>query len=47
MNFAEPTNVFTEQELDDMKFRYYSDKAHRAAFVLPRFAEKAFRVDNK
>ncbi|KAK0175765.1 hypothetical protein PV327_009491 [Microctonus hyperodae] len=41
--FDEPVKIFTEEELDEMKLRYYNDKVHRAAFVLPRFAEKILK----
>ncbi|KAF7995723.1 hypothetical protein HCN44_006830 [Aphidius gifuensis] len=39
-NFREPIKVFTDKQLDDMKMRYYNDKIHRGAFVLPRFVDK-------
>ncbi|KAL1115907.1 hypothetical protein AAG570_006196 [Ranatra chinensis] len=39
--FNEPVRVFSEDELDNMKLRYYSPEVHRAAFALPRFAKKA------
>lgn len=35
--------VFSDEDLDRMSMKYYSDKVHRAAFVLPRFIEKALR----
>jgi len=38
--FEEPLKTFTEEELDEMKLRYYSAEMHRSAFVLPRFAKK-------
>ncbi|XP_022185494.1 spermidine synthase [Nilaparvata lugens] len=40
-NFKEPVRIFSETELEKMELRYYSPEIHRAAFVLPRFAEKA------
>ncbi|XP_063985733.1 spermidine synthase [Diachasmimorpha longicaudata] len=40
-NFREPIKIFTEEELDKMKMKYYNDKIHRGAFTLPRFVEKA------
>jgi spermidine synthase len=40
-NFKEPLRIFSEDELDQMKLRYYNADVHRAAFVLPRFARKA------
>ncbi|XP_054269885.1 spermidine synthase isoform X2 [Macrosteles quadrilineatus] len=41
INFKEPLRIFSEDELDKMKLRYYNADVHRAAFVLPRFAQKA------
>ncbi|KAH0547208.1 spermidine synthase [Cotesia glomerata] len=41
--FGEPVKVFTENELDEMKLKYYDDKIHRSSFVLPRFAAKAIK----
>ncbi|KAG8039509.1 hypothetical protein G9C98_008152 [Cotesia typhae] len=41
--FGEPVKVFTEKELEEMKLKYYDDKIHRSAFVLPRFAAKAIK----
>lgn len=48
-NFKEPLRIFTEEELNLMSLRYYSPEIHRAAFVLPRFADKALysQVDAK
>ncbi|XP_011297356.1 spermidine synthase isoform X2 [Fopius arisanus] len=40
-NFREPKKIFTDEELDNMKIRYYNDRIHRGAFILPRFVEKA------
>merc|ERR1712000_101889 len=31
------------EEQEDKLFKYYSSKVHEAAFVLPKFAEKALR----
>lgn len=39
-NFKEPTRVFTEEEKEDMKLRYYDEDIHRSAFVVPRFVKK-------
>jgi len=41
VNFAEPARVLTEAEMTAMELRYYSPEVHRAAFVLPRFAQRA------
>ncbi|XP_011639595.1 spermidine synthase [Pogonomyrmex barbatus] len=41
-NLAEPIRIFSDEELDRMSMSYYNDKIHRAAFILPRFVEKAF-----
>lgn len=41
---SEPIHKFTNVEVDDMEFRYYSTKVHSAAFALPRFAEKALGI---
>ncbi|KAJ9587324.1 hypothetical protein L9F63_019151 [Diploptera punctata] len=40
-NFKEPLRILSENELDAFNLRYYSPEVHRAAFVLPRFAQKA------
>ncbi|XP_014474915.1 PREDICTED: spermidine synthase isoform X2 [Dinoponera quadriceps] len=40
-NLSQPVRVFSEEDLDRMELKYYNDKVHRAAFVLPRFVEKA------
>lgn len=36
--------IFTDKELDQMEMKYYNDKVHRAAFILPRFVEKKLQV---
>jgi spermidine synthase len=41
IDLAEPHHKFTTEEIDELKFRYYTSDVHKAAFVLPRFAEKA------
>ncbi|KAL6263867.1 hypothetical protein P5V15_003948 [Pogonomyrmex californicus] len=41
-NLAEPIRIFSDEELNRMSMSYYNDKVHRAAFILPRFVEKAF-----
>lgn len=41
-NLSEPIHKFTNDEIDKMNFKYYTSNIHKAAFVLPRFAEKAF-----
>jgi len=41
--FEDPLRKFTEEELDEMNIRYYSSEIHKAALVLPRFAEKALK----
>lgn len=37
---AEPVHKFSNKEIDGMGMRYYTTAAHRAAFTLPRYAEK-------
>lgn len=37
-----PLRTISDEE-EDSKFKYYSKKVHEAAFVLPKFAEKALR----
>jgi len=39
---TKPLRSVSEEE-EDRLFRYYSKKVHEAAFVLPKFAEKALR----
>lgn len=38
----EPVHRYSTEEVDKLGFRYYTDAVHKAAFVLPRFAEKCF-----
>ncbi|XP_076242387.1 spermidine Synthase [Calliopsis andreniformis] len=40
-DFKEPKKVFSDNELEQMKMKYYDEKVHRAAFALPRFIAKA------
>ncbi|KAL0276960.1 UNVERIFIED_CONTAM: hypothetical protein PYX00_004409 [Menopon gallinae] len=42
-NFKEPIHKYTDEELEEMKMRYYSTEVHRSAFTLPRFASGALR----
>lgn len=44
-NFKEPIRIFSEEDLERMEMCYYSDRVHRAAFVLPRFVEKALKSE--
>lgn len=39
LNMAVPRIVFSDEEIDAMKLKYYTPRTHRAAFDLPRFAE--------
>ena len=39
-SLLEPIHKFLGPEIDAMNMRYYTTDAHRAAFTLPRFAEK-------
>lgn len=41
-NVKKPVRSWTSAE-EDEKLRYYSKEVHEAAFVLPKFAEKALR----
>jgi spermidine synthase len=41
---SEPLHQYTKGEVDQLNFRYYTSDVHRAAFALPRFAEKAFNL---
>lgn len=41
-NVKKPLRTLSEAE-EDKLFKYYSAKVHEAAFVLPKFAEKALR----
>lgn len=43
-NFKVPRKVFTEAELDQMDMKYYTRDVHEAAFVLPRFIQKALNI---
>uniref|UniRef100_UPI0037E8D127 spermidine synthase-like n=1 Tax=Semicossyphus pulcher TaxID=241346 RepID=UPI0037E8D127 len=40
-NFKEPLDNLSKQEIEDMEFKYYNSKIHKASFVLPEFARKA------
>eukprot|EP00795_Rhopilema_esculentum_P007127 gene7127-12782_t len=46
-NFKEPLRIFTEEEKEKMKLRYYDEDVHRSAFVLPRFVKKKEDVAQK
>ncbi|CAN7985219.1 unnamed protein product [Ixodes pacificus] len=39
-DFHQPIHKFTEQQLKDMKVRYYSPEVHQAALALPRFVKQ-------
>lgn len=41
-NVTKPVRKLSDEE-EDTLFKYYSHKIHEAAFVLPKFAEKALR----
>ena len=41
-DMTKPLRKLSGKEEDEL-FRYYSSKIHEAAFVLPKFAEKALR----
>jgi len=41
-NVKKPVRTVSAEE-EDKLFKYYSSKVHEAAFVLPKFAEKALR----
>lgn len=43
-NFPEPVRIYTEDEKDAMKLRYYDENIHRSAFVLPRNVKKALNL---
>lgn len=43
-NIAEPIKIFNNDDLDRMEMKYYNDKVHRAAFVLPRFVEQSLQI---
>ncbi|XP_058835383.1 spermidine synthase isoform X2 [Topomyia yanbarensis] len=38
--FKNPTKTFSDEEVDQMKLRYYTTEMHRTAFTLPRYAAK-------
>lgn len=42
VNVKKPVRTWTTEE-EDKLLRYYSKEVHEAAFVLPKFAEKALR----
>ena len=37
----EPLHRYSDKEVDELGFKYYTSNVHSATFVLPRFAEKA------
>jgi spermidine synthase len=41
-NVRKPARKFTPEE-EDRLFKYYSSAIHEAAFVMPKFVEKALR----
>lgn len=42
VDVRKPVRSISDEE-EDKLFKYYSKKVHEAAFVLPKFAEKALR----
>ncbi|EDO42360.1 predicted protein [Nematostella vectensis] len=38
--FENPKIVLSDQQVEDLGFRYYNSDIHKAAFVLPQFAKK-------
>merc|ERR1712080_778275 len=40
-DFSNPITIFTEEEKEKMKLRYYDEDIHRTAFVLPREVKKS------
>ncbi|KAF5272811.1 hypothetical protein FQA39_LY07838 [Lamprigera yunnana] len=43
-NIETPNFIFSNEELERLKLRYYNDKIHRAAFVLPNFAKNVLKM---
>lgn len=41
-NLSEPVHRYLTEDVDKLGFRYYTSDVHKAAFALPRFAEKVF-----
>lgn len=39
--FGVPTRIFSEEEKEKMKLKYYDEDIHKSAFVLPRSVKKA------
>lgn len=42
-NFREPVRVFTDEEIQKLKLRYYNSDIHKSSFILPQFAKEALR----
>uniref|UniRef100_A0A2K6UHF4 PABS domain-containing protein n=1 Tax=Saimiri boliviensis boliviensis TaxID=39432 RepID=A0A2K6UHF4_SAIBB len=40
-NFQEPVQPLTQHQVAQMQLKYYNSDVHRAAFVLPEFAQRA------
>lgn len=40
VKLEEPVYTFTNKQIDEMGMKYYTTATHRAAFTLPRYAEK-------
>ncbi|KAK3085100.1 hypothetical protein FSP39_024223 [Pinctada imbricata] len=45
IDFKEPVQTYTQDEVEKMQLKYYNSEIHRAAFVLPQFARKELRRD--
>lgn len=43
---GKPIHRYSCRDIEDLDFKYYTSEIHRAAFALPRFAEKALRNDH-
>ena len=46
-NFREPVTKLSDEQVENLKLRYYNPDVHRAAFVLPQFAKKVSTSQNK
>lgn len=44
LDLSKPKYVFTEEQLDQLKLRYYTPEIHTASFVLPNFVRKALNI---
>lgn len=47
INFGEPIHKLTDEQVAEMKLKYYSTEIHRASFVLPNFVRNELKTETQ